>query len=310
MKLKSINVAIAIVALSATPLLRGSTACAQDVTDTTDVEPAAEDAEQAAEEPADISNVEKLAKEFTDPLTTLPQIFLQDAYTPANYGTDAQTNRVIGRVIIPRIPRFSLLPFVQLVRPSFFLVTVPNGKGSATRTEFGDMQLFDAFVLPWPSPETKLRIGVGPTFVFPTATDRRAGQGAWQAGPMFAALYKGVPWLLAGCLIQNPISFAYTNPDRQSLSALLFQPVVLVAVGSGWYVKSADSTWTVNWRHGTSTQIPLSFGVGRVIVREGAPPLNFFVSGEWTAYRQFAPVAPQTTVRFGMTVAFPEYRAW
>src|SRR5213079_1134235 len=44
----------------------------------------------------------KLAEEFSDPLTTLPQIFTQDAYTPVNYGTAAPTNRVILRLIVPR----------------------------------------------------------------------------------------------------------------------------------------------------------------------------------------------------------------
>jgi hypothetical protein len=171
------------------------------------------------------------------------------------------------------------------------------------------MQLFDAAVLPWDLVHG-LRIGVGPTFVFPTATDKTAGQGSWQVGPLFAALYRGVPWLLAGCLIQNPISFAYTSPDRTRVTTFLFQPVVLVAVPGGWYLKSGDATWAVNWRHGTSTTLPLSFGIGRVLLREGLPPLNFFVSGEWMAYRQFAPAAPQTTVRFGMTVAFPDFRPW
>ena len=86
--------------------------------------------------------IEKLEQEFSDPLTTLPQVFTQDAYTPANYGTAAPTNRVIARLIVPRIPRYSLLPFVQLIRPSFSLVTVPTGRGAATRTAFGDMQIF------------------------------------------------------------------------------------------------------------------------------------------------------------------------
>lgn len=261
------------------------------------------------EEVVDTANLERLAREFSDPLTTLPQIFLQDAYTPANYGTDAQTNKVIARAIIPRVPRYTLLPFVQLVRPTFSLVTVPTGKGSQTRTEFGDMQLFDAFVLPW-SPVEGLRMGVGPLFIFPTATDKAAGQGAWQVGPLFGAIYKGVPWLLAGCLFQNPISFAYTSPDRQRVSTLFFQPILLVALPGGWYVKSADATWAVNWQHGTPTLLPVSFGLGRVLVREGLPPINFFVSGEWMAHRQLAPVAPQTTVRFGMTVAFPDFRPW
>src|SRR5262249_44894603 len=148
--------------------------------------------------------------------------------------------------IVPRVPKFTLLPFVQLVRPSFFLNTVPT-RGGGRRTEFGDMQLFDVAVIPW-CPVSGVRMGVVPLFVFPPAPDRAAGQGAWPAGPTFAAIYKVVPWLLAGWLVQNPISFAYTSPDRKPVSTLLFQPVVLVAVSHGWYVKSADATWVMNWK--------------------------------------------------------------
>ena len=252
----------------------------------------------------------KLAEDFNDPLTTLPQLFLQDAYTPENHGTDAQTNKLIIRPIIPRIPRYSLLPFVQLIRPAFSVVTVPTLNGNSTRTEFGDLQLFDLGVIPWPPMGSGLLMGVGPIFVFPSATDKTAGQGAWQVGPAFGTIYKGIPGILLGGLIQNPISFAYQSSKRKPVDTLFVQPILVVHVWRGLYVKSADSTWTYGWRAHSATIVPLSFGVGRVIVREGAPPLNFFVSGEWTAYRQFAPVAPQTTVRFGMTVAFPEYRAW
>src|SRR4029434_7021720 len=145
-----------------------------------------------AEEEAPSPQAAKLAEEFSDPLTTLPQIFIQDAYSPANFGTDSSTNRVIARVIVPRLPKYSLLPFVQLVRPSFSLVTVPTGRGG-TRTAFGDMQLIDLAVIPWPGEESGLFMGVGPVFVFPTATDRAAGQGAWQLGPSFGSVYKGLP---------------------------------------------------------------------------------------------------------------------
>src|SRR5436190_4268577 len=169
------------------------------------------------EEVVGTTKLERLTREFNDPLTTLPQIFLQNAYTPENYGTEAPTNRVIGRVIIPRIPEYSLLPFVQLIRPSFSLVTVPTGKGSGdTRTEFGDMQLFDFAVLPWPSRDSGWLMGVGPVFVFPTATHRLAGQGSWQVGPGFGAIYKGIPGILLGGLIQNPVSYAYTRDRAQA----------------------------------------------------------------------------------------------
>ena len=44
--------------------------------------------------------LEDLAREFTDPLTTLPQVFLKDTFSPVNYGTDLQTNQVVARAII------------------------------------------------------------------------------------------------------------------------------------------------------------------------------------------------------------------
>lgn len=252
----------------------------------------------------------EIAAEFSDPLTTLPQIFLQDAFTPENYGTDAQSNRVIARVIVPRVPGSALLPFVQLIRPSLSLVTVPTGKGNQTRTEFGDVQLFDLAVIPWPGRETGFLMAVGPSFVFPTATHRSAGQGAWQAGPAFAAIYKGIPGLLLGALVQNPISFAYSDSDRESVNTLLVQPVVLAYLGRGFYVKSADATLSRGWRDGSATLLPVSLGLGYVMLREGLPPINTFVSGEWTAYRRHAPIAPEWTVRFGLTIAFPQWRPW
>lgn len=260
------------------------------------------------EEPPEV-RADRLAAEFSDPLTTLPQLFLTDAYTPENFGTTSPSNRATLRVIVPRLPAYSLFPFVQLVRPSFSLVTVPDGRGG-TRTAFGDMALFDLAVIPWPARETGLLMGVGPVFVFPTATDDLAGQGAWQVGPAFGLVYKGLPgWILA-CLAQNPISFAYTSGGRRPVGALTFQPIVFRHLWRGLYAKSGDSTWTFDWRNDGALTVPLSFGLGWVIVRPGTPPLNLFVSGEWMAYRRDVPIAPQATVRFGLTVAFPQWRPW
>jgi hypothetical protein len=262
---------------------------------------------RSAQAQATPSETEKLEQEFTDPLTTLPQLFFKDAYSPATFGTRVQTNTAVLRAIIPRVPPYSLLPFMQLIRPTFTAVTVPSPRGGS-RTEFGDTQLFDLAVPPWPGKQSGLAFGVGPTFVFPTATSKSAGQGAWQAGPALAAGYYGIPWFLIGFLFQNPMSFAYTSSDRPPQSTLEFQPVVLVHAWRGWYFRSADATWTVGWRHNSPSMIPLSLGVGRVMVRPGLPPINLYVAGQWMAYRQFAPVAPQTTINFGITVAFPEFR--
>jgi hypothetical protein len=265
----------------------------------------------AQDEAAAIAEDARLAAEFSDPLTTLPQLFTQDAFTPKNYGTDAIANRAIVRLIVPRVPETSLLPLVQLLRPSFSWVTAPTGRGSETKNAFGDMQLLDLAVLPWSAWKDKgLLLGAGPVFVFPTASEDFAGQGSWQAGPAFATIYKGIPGFLLGSLVQNPISFAYADSDRDPVSALLFQPIVLAYLGRGFYVKSADSTWSLSWHEEGPRTVPVSLGLGYVMLRRGWPPCNFFVTGEWMAYRENAPVAPQFTLRLGMTVAFPQWRPW
>ena len=256
-----------------------------------------------------LAKQEKLIAEFTDPLTTLPQISIKDAFTPANFGTHVQTNQFIVRPIIPRLPRFSLFPLVQLIRPSFSLVTVPSARGG-TRTEFGDMQLLDVAVLPWPRRETGLLIGIGPTFVFPTATSKSAGQGAWQAGPAIGAVYKGIPWFVAGFIFQDPISFAYSAPNRSPQNTLELQPILALHLWQGWYLRSADATWVCGLHHHSATVLPLSLGIGDVIVRPGLPPFNLYVTGQWTVYRQFASIAPQTGVNFGAIIAFPEFSRW
>jgi len=263
-----------------------------------------------------LAQEEQLEREFTDPLTTMPQIVVRDSYTPANYGPctafacvrDYETNQFIVRPLIPRIPPNTLLPFMQLLRPTFALVTVPSSHGG-TRTEFGDLPMFDVAVLPWPDRQkTGLLVGIGPSLVFPTATSKSAGQGAWQAGPALGAIYTRIPGLLIGFIAQNPISFAYTSPHRPPQNTFEFQPVLALHLWGKWYLRSAEADWSMGWHHHSATTLPLSLGLGRTLVHPGLPPMSLFVTGQWMVYRQFAPISPQTTINFGLTLAFPQLR--
>ena len=122
---------------------------------------------------------ESLTEKANDPTATLIQLEIKDEYTPSEYGTNAQPNILILRGILAIQPH-GPLALEQIIRPTFQIETKPLGKGAATRTGFGDTQLFDLFVVPWPnSRETGFRWAIGPYFVFPTASWHGAGQGAW-----------------------------------------------------------------------------------------------------------------------------------
>jgi hypothetical protein len=139
------------------------------------------------------SEEDRLAKEVDDPTAILTQLKLQDLYTPRNFQTTAQTNTVQIRPVVP-VEAFSLLPFKQIIRPTFFIRTLATSPDGSIVTEFADMQLFDLFVSNWPDPaQTGFGWGIGPTFVFPTGRVSQAGKHAWQAGPAAAASYRAIP---------------------------------------------------------------------------------------------------------------------
>jgi hypothetical protein len=242
---------------------------------------------QLAAKPAE--TLEKLTEDANDPTAILAQLKIENDYTPDQYGTQAELNTISIQPIIPIRP-FSLMPLTQLVRPTFKVVTIAYGSGPATNTQFGDTQFFDLLVSRWPDPwHTGLRWGIGPYFVFPTATTEAAGDGTWQAGPAAAVVYRGIPDLLLGGLLQQGTSFSYTAPNRKPITQLTFQPFFVYQLGRGWYLRSRDATWTFNLRHNTSTEIPLSAGIGKVWKFSEDGALNASLAGEWMVYRQFAP---------------------
>jgi hypothetical protein len=248
---------------------------------------------------------ESLAEQANDPTATLTQVQVKDFYTPSEYATNAQPNTLLLRAILAVRPH-GPLDLEEIIRPTFQIVTNPLGKGSATRTGFGDTQLFDLFLLPWPNARhTDFKWGVGPYFVFPTASWHAAGQGAWQIGPATAFRYRPTPHLIVSALIQQATSFAYTSARRTPVSSITIQPMITYDLARGWYVGSSEATWKINFRHATSTTIPFSVSLGKIWKFSNDAALNASVAGEWMVYRQYSPQEEQFTLKFQMTLLLP-----
>lgn len=249
---------------------------------------------------------ESLAIKEYDPTASLTQFKIQDIYTPAEYGTNAQPNTLQIRPLLAVRPQL-FTPLEQLIRPSIQIVTVPRNKGATTTTALDDFQLLDLFVMPWPNvKETSFRWGIGPYFVFPTSTSQFTGHGAWQMGPAGAFGYRGIPRLQIAGLFQQATSFAYSSSHSVPVSSLQIQPMLSYQLGRGWYLKSSDSTWTINWRHKTSTEMPLSAGFGKVWKFGEGYAVDTSFSAEWMVYRQFDSQAEQFGLRFQMNLLLPQ----
>ena len=198
-------------------------------------------------------------------------------------------------------------PLEQLIRPSIQIVTVARNKGASTTTALDDFQLLDLFVMPWPNVnETRFRWGIGPYFVFPTSTSQFTGKGAWQMGPAWAFGYRGIASLQIAGLFQQATSFAYSSSHSVPVSSLQIQPILSYQLGHGWYLKSSDATWKINYRHKTSTEMPLSAGFGKVWKFGEGYAIDTSVSSECMVYRQFDPQTEQFTLRFGVSLLLPQ----
>ena len=237
-----------------------------------------------------------LVNEANAPISSLFQVRLQDAYAPAFQGQLRGQGNLFSIAVGMPVPQYRLLPFPQLSLLTIpAAVTLPLPLGSLTG--FGDIRFLDIAVI---DAGHSLLFGVGPTFVFPTASDLTSGQGKWQAGPAAAVAFAPRKWLL-GILAQNPISFA-GDSTRPAANALFLQPFITYQLGHGWFVRS-EPQMVFDWE--TNKQLlPVDAGVGRVF-KIGPQYVNCFVEPAWNVTHDGP--APRYAITFGFALLYPNF---
>jgi hypothetical protein len=233
-----------------------------------------------------------LVKQANAPISSILQVRLQDSYQPEFTGQDGQGNAVTLSVTMP-FPKHRLLPLPQLSLLTIpAAVTTPGGL-----TGFGDLRLLDVAVF---KAGESLIWGVGPTFVFPTASRDETGQGKWQAGPAAVVAFYPEKWLV-GVVVQNPISFA-GDSDRKEVNAMVLQPFVTYQLGNGWFIRSQPQM-VFNWKNGKQL-LPLDLGAGRVFTIDGQN-VSCFVEPFWNIAHDGP--APKYGIMFGVSLLYPDF---
>jgi hypothetical protein len=239
-----------------------------------------------------------LIKQANAPISSLFQIRLQDSYEPAFQGPLRGQGNSFSIAIGMPLPKYRLLPFPQLSLLTIPVsVTLPLPLPFGATTGFGDIRFVDLAVL---DPGHSLLFGIGPTFVFPTASDMFTGQGKWQAGPAAAAAFTPRNWLF-GVLAQNPISFAGDSKQPQA-NALFLQPFITYQLGHGWFIRS-EPQMIFDWQT-NKQQLPVDAGVGRVF-KIGPQYVNCFVEPAWNVSGDGP--APRYAITFGFSLLYPNF---
>jgi hypothetical protein len=232
-----------------------------------------------------------LVKQANAPISSIMQLRFQDTYLPKFNGLQGQGNTFTLVVTMP-LPRYRLLPLPQLS-----LLTIPSAVTLPGLTGFGDVRFLDIVIL---HEGRRFVWGVGPTFVFPTASKPMTGQGKWQVGPAVGVAFAPEKWLI-GVLIQNPISFA-GDRDRKDVNAMILQPFVTYQLGNGWFIRSQPQLF-FNWKTGQQV-LPLDIGAGRVF-RIDRQLVSFFVEPFWNITSDGP--SPKYGVTFGLNLLYPEF---
>lgn len=246
----------------------------------------ADDGKQVA---TDQSN---LVKQANAPISSIFQFRLQNTYIPQSTGVHGEGNTFTIAVTMP-LPKYRLLPVPQLSLLTIpAAITLPSGL-----TGFGDLKFLDIAVF---KSGQSILWGVGPSFVFPTASKPMTGQGKWQVGPAAAVAFVPKRWLLA-VLVQNPISFA-GDSSRKDANAMILQPVVTYQFDKGWFVRSQPQMF-FNWKNGKQI-VPLDLGFGRVF-RIGRQQVSCFVEPFWNLSHDGP--SPKYGITFGVFLLYPNF---
>jgi len=151
----------------------------------------------------------------------------------------------------------------------------------------------------------KMIWAVGPTLVFPTASEDALGQGKYQAGPAAAAAYLG-PKLTLGLFGQHWWSYA-GDEARADVSRSNLQYFWYVRLPNQWAIGASPSI-TVDWKAvgGTAVDIPLGIGINKTLF---LGPLPARVSAEVTYYavNSGEGPAPDWGLRFAITPVIPAF---
>ncbi len=206
-----------------------------------------------------------LAKKSQNPVGDLISLPFQNNLN-IDVGPDERTQNVLN--IQPVIPVKITKSFNLITRTILPVISQP-APGDDRTFGLGDTN-FTGFISP--RDPGKVIWGVGPSIIFPTATDDVLGSDKWSLGPSAVVLTMPGSWVIGG-LVSNVWSIA-GDQDRADVNQFLFQYFINYNYPSGWYLTTAPIV-TANWEasSGNKWTVPFGGGLGKVF-RIGKQPVN------------------------------------
>jgi hypothetical protein len=234
---------------------------------------------------SDGPNLAEINRQLNNPLTSIWSLVFRNTTSilDGNAVENSQTGNLLNFQPVLPIPIGKNL--ININRPIFPLVTTPTFNQTTGDIEhttgLGDIVLLSML---GPSATSGFIWGLGPSFVFPTASNDALGKGKYQVGPAGVALYMSKEWVL-GTLTQQWWSFA-GNDDRPETSFLSAQYFIWKILPNAWQVGMAPVVM-VDWKadSGNKVTFPVGLGFGKTVKLFGKMPFKIIAEIEYTIVR-------------------------
>ena len=175
---------------------------------------------------------------------------------------------------------------------------------AGSTTGFGDLA-YVGLITPrktTPVGNGKLIWALGPTFIFPTASEDFLGQGKYQVGPAGALAYLGEDWVF-GLFGQHWWSVA-GDANRADVSRSNIQYFISRKLPNQWSL-GASPTISVDWKGpgGPEIDLPVGIGLNKTTFIRGVPT-RVGVEAHYYVERSSG-IAPKWALKFSITPAIP-----
>ncbi len=237
-----------------------------------------------------------LAQQLSNPVASLISVPFQFNYDTGYGPADGEKLFVNVQPVIP----FSISEDWNLISRTILPIAWQDDIAGMSGEQFGIGDILQSlFFSPKAPGPGGIIWGVGPVFLFPTATDNLLGGEKWGAGPTAVVLKQSGGWTY-GMLANHVWSFA-GDDSRPDINSTFLQPFLSYTTPEAWtFTLNTETTynWTTeNW------SVPLNFTVAK-LVNFGTQPVSLFAGARYWA--ESAPGGPEDWgARFGMTFLFP-----
>ncbi|MGA7136300.1 MAG: neuromedin U [Terriglobales bacterium] len=254
--------------------------------------------------PAAATNTDALRNAAQNPVANLISVPVQENWNFGIGPADRTQNILNIQPVIPLSVGKNWNLITRWIMPIVYQpLPIPPDPAVQQTGVYGLGDLNPTFFL---SPKkSKVIWGVGPTFVFPTATNTTyLGQGKLSLGPSVVALVQP-PHFTIGFLANNYWSVAgHSNLDKPAVNQFLLQWFVNYNMKKGWYLTSGPII-TANWRATSNNvwNVPFGGGVGR-IMKLGFQPVN--ITAQFYGNAVHPPGASPWNMKLQIALLFPK----